>query len=108
QAIVVRSDCVWASSLQRDNPMQLPVTQPAAGRIRIRQEVLALAEGQIPAEIADEAVANVEVGIALFRGIVVSVLRKRSGRKVVAKISQAVAEGITQGVAQPLGHPPLK
>ena len=106
QQPVVRSrNAVGAAGLERDDAIELPAAEPAADAIMGREEALPLPEGQVPNEIPNETATNVEIGIAHFGAVVIGVLRQRGGCKVIAKIGQAVTESVTQGVAQPFGHP---
>src|SRR5690349_2944224 len=66
------------------------------------------AERKIHGKVADEAVADVQDGVAHLRRVVVSVLRQWTGRQVVAKICQSMAPGVVQRVGVALRHSPAQ
>src|SRR5437667_5115618 len=104
QTIVRSSDTVWAARLQRHDSVELPSSEPAAGRTGTGEEAFPLAERQIPDEIPDKTAANVEIRITHLRAVVVSVLRHKFGREVVSEIGESVTESVAQGVAKARGH----
>ena len=49
-----------SSGLQIDDSVELPATEDIARQVVAREESLSFSDGQIPREVSDEAMANVE------------------------------------------------
>src|SRR5271155_722315 len=73
--VCVCGDVKWRPGLQRYDSVELPVAQPTGREIIAVHEALPSTERQFPKKVPNEAAANVENGIAHFRGIIVGVLR---------------------------------
>ena len=75
EAHVRRRHAEGRSSLQSDDSVELPSAEQIARQVVARYESLPSADGQIPGEVADKAMANVKRRVAHFGAVVVCIGR---------------------------------